>query len=165
MPSQEIKEKYDAVQSSLENAIKASDNIEISGEEENAELNNIRKALNQLNYEFKDEIKRLENSSEWDKFCMAFFGETNAGKSTIIEALRIVYDEESRREEIDRQKNRMKEELSKEKDNYSELINSLKQLNDSLAANESSNSKEAIKIACFIVLGLVIGLIIGVFIL
>ena len=102
MPGQEILEKYDAVRSSLEKAIEVSDDIEVSGEEENAELDYIRKTLNQLNSDFKAEIERLEESSEWDKFCMAFFGETNAGKSTIIEALRIVYDEESRREEINR---------------------------------------------------------------
>ena len=33
-----------------------------------------------LSSEFKTEIDRLENSSEWDRFCMVFFGETNAGK-------------------------------------------------------------------------------------
>ena len=95
MNNKEIQKKYDDVRLSLEKAIAASDNMEISGDEENAELSYIRETLSHLNSDFKAEIEKLEDSSEWDRFCMAFFGETNAGKSTIIEALRIVYDEES----------------------------------------------------------------------
>jgi len=34
-----------------------------------------------------DSIGNLESSLEWDKLVVSFFGETNAGKSTIIEAL------------------------------------------------------------------------------
>ena len=117
MPSQEVIKKYEEVRSSLEKAIEKSDDIEISGEEENAELDYIRKTLIQLNFEFKTEIDRLENSSEWDRFCMAFFGETNAGKSTIIDALRIVYDEEKRREEINSQNDMFKSALSEEEKN------------------------------------------------
>ena len=44
MPSQEVIKKYEEVRSSLEKAIKKSDDIEISGEEENAEFDYIRKA-------------------------------------------------------------------------------------------------------------------------
>lgn len=39
-------------------------------------------------------IKDLKDSQEWDKFTVAFYGETNAGKSTIIESLRIHFKEE-----------------------------------------------------------------------
>ena len=38
----------------------------------------------------------LEENSEWEKFTVAFFGETNAGKSTIIESLRILLNEKER---------------------------------------------------------------------
>ena len=34
----------------------------------------------------KAEIHSLEDQAEWNTFVMAFYGETNAGKSTIIEA-------------------------------------------------------------------------------
>lgn len=165
MPSQEILERYDNVRSSLEKAIEVSDDIEISGEEENAELDYIRKTLNQLNSDFKAEIERLEESSEWDKFCMAFFGETNAGKSTIIEALRIVYDEESRREEINRQSEQMQEELSKEEAKYFELVNTLTQLNDSLVVQSSSKVKDALKGVGLIMIGVVIGFAMAFFVL
>lgn len=41
-------------------------------------------------------IKDLNNSQEWHRFTVAFYGETNAGKSTIIEALRIYFKEETK---------------------------------------------------------------------
>ena len=41
-------------------------------------------------------IEELKKSQEWDKFTVAFYGETNAGKSTIIEALRIYFQEETK---------------------------------------------------------------------
>ena len=94
MTSDEIKEKYDAVSGILEDAVNKAERVELVGEEENAELSAIKTTLKELNSEFKQEIEKLEASSEWDKFCIAFFGETNAGKSTVIESLRIIYDEE-----------------------------------------------------------------------
>ncbi|MCR5639617.1 MAG: hypothetical protein K6F97_12385 [Lachnospiraceae bacterium] len=161
MPSREVIKKYEEVRSSLEKAIKKSDDIEISGEEENAELDYIRKTLNQLNSEFKTEIDRLENSSEWDRFCMAFFGETNAGKSTIIEALRIVYDEESRREEINSQNDMIKSALSEEEKDYSELVRELARLNTSLEVKKESNVKKALIGSGLIVLGVILGFLIA----
>ena len=41
-----------------------------------------------LSYE---EMEYSINGVDWDKLCIAFFGETGAGKSTIIETLRILY--------------------------------------------------------------------------
>ncbi len=165
MDNQEIMKKYDDVKSSLENAIEASDTIKLSGEEENVELGYIRKTLNQLNDEFKDEIDKLERSSEWDRFCMAFFGETNAGKSTIIDALRIVYDEETRRAEIDRQNQTFQERLSEERSKYSELVNTLIELNNTIAIQSASKSHEAIKAIAFVAIGIAIGFITGHFVL
>ena len=165
MPSQEVINKYEDVRSSLEKAIETSDDIEISGEEENAELDYIRKTLNQLNSEFKTEIDRLENSSEWDRFCMAFFGETNAGKSTIIEALRIVYDEESRREKINSQNDLIKSTLSEEENNYSELVRELAQLNTSFEVKKESNMKKVLIGAGLIILGVIIGFFVALLVL
>lgn len=161
MPSQEVIKKYEEVRSSLEKAIEKSDDIEISGEEENAELDYIRKTLSQLNSEFKTEIDRLENSSEWDRFCMAFFGETNAGKSTIIEALRIVYDEESRREEINSQNDMIKSALSEEEKDYSELVQELARLNTSLEVKKEFNVKKALIGSGLIVIGVILGFLIA----
>lgn len=47
-------------------------------------------------------IQSLEKNSEWDTFCIAFYGETNAGKSTLIETLRILLNEPIKQKERER---------------------------------------------------------------
>lgn len=39
--------------------------------------------------------------TEWDRLVIAFFGETNAGKSTLIDTFRVVFDEPERRQIIE----------------------------------------------------------------
>lgn len=41
-------------------------------------------------------IEEVKNGAVWDNLVIAFFGETNAGKSTIIETFRILFGEEER---------------------------------------------------------------------
>ncbi|MHB1666493.1 hypothetical protein [Thiomonas sp.] len=41
-------------------------------------------------------IASLQQHARWDRFTIAFYGETNAGKSTIIETLRILLNEETK---------------------------------------------------------------------
>ncbi|NIE66709.1 hypothetical protein [Burkholderia sp. Ax-1719] len=41
-------------------------------------------------------IETLQRYARWDKFTIAFYGETNAGKSTIIETLRILLQERTK---------------------------------------------------------------------
>lgn len=52
--------------------------------------------LYKLNGIIKKELNELKKISEWKKFTIAFYGETNAGKSTLIEALRIFLKEKSK---------------------------------------------------------------------
>lgn len=54
----------------------------------------IKSSLQEMNYSINDsianvnnEINKLKENMSWDKVHIAFFGETNAGKSTIIEAI------------------------------------------------------------------------------
>ena len=132
MIPEEVKQKYAEVKTALESAVENSASIQLTGEKENVELSAIKDFLANTNTAFKEEIDKLENSSEWDKFCVAFFGETNAGKSTIIESLRIIYDEESRREEALAQENAYHQLLMKHCENYQELADSLKEVNTAL---------------------------------
>lgn len=46
-------------------------------------------------------IETLKRTQEWDTFTIAFYGETNAGKSTIIESLRLYFRE---KEKVETQK-------------------------------------------------------------
>lgn len=43
-------------------------------------------------------LQELDKNAEWDVFTVAFYGETNAGKSTIIETLRILMGENKKQE-------------------------------------------------------------------
>ena len=164
MTNQEIKEKYNEVGKSLEEAINETELVELVGEEENAELMAIKSTLREMNNEFKEEISKLEASSEWDKFCIAFFGETNAGKSTIIESLRIIYDEEQRRLEKENQKKEYAAVLENHCENYEDLLESLQEINKLLESKkEPSKVVKVIKQVGFIVLGICIGFILAYF--
>ena len=49
-----------------------------------ARIDDIVKIIDEKNEEFKVAVESLERDSEFEKFTIAFFGATNAGKSTII---------------------------------------------------------------------------------
>lgn len=162
MGTENIKEKYEAVGNMLDDALKKTQSIQLTGEEENAELTAIISTLKEINSEFKLEIDKLEASSEWDRYCVAFFGETNAGKSTIIDSLRIIYDEEQRRAELAKQEKEYLATLSKHCENYQELLSKLKEINNSLSTEKKPNSlADVLKGIGLVVLGIAIGLIVS----
>lgn len=49
--------------------------------------------FSKLSDELKSDIQSLSQHAEWETFTIAFYGETNAGKSTIIETIRILLQE------------------------------------------------------------------------
>lgn len=71
-----------------------------TGTSESQDLEQIRANAQQILTQYRRktelEIKELEQLSEWDVFTVAFYGETNAGKSTLIESLRILLGEEKK---------------------------------------------------------------------
>lgn len=58
-----------------------------------------KKQILEVNKELSKKILDLKNIHEWNKYTIAFFGETNAGKSTVIEALRILLKEKLKAKE------------------------------------------------------------------
>lgn len=58
--------------------------------------------LTTLQNELVVDLESLKKNADWDTFTIAFYGETNAGKSTLIETLRILLNEPSK--EIERRK-------------------------------------------------------------
>lgn len=63
------------------------------GEEVAAAKRTALETFTKISDEITNHITTLEQSSEWDTYTIAFYGETNAGKSTLIEALRILLNE------------------------------------------------------------------------
>jgi len=54
--------------------------------------------LSKYSEKTKYELQDLKSTSEWDCFTLAFYGETNAGKSTLIETLRLILGESQKKE-------------------------------------------------------------------
>jgi GTPase SAR1 family protein len=75
------------------------------GYHESEQINEAKKQchelLSQIHSRVSKKVAELENNAEWNEFTIAFYGETNAGKSTIIEALRIHLSEVSKKAEQD----------------------------------------------------------------
>lgn len=65
-------------------------------------INKSREDINNLNNELKNKILDLRNIHEWSKYTISFFGETNAGKSTIIESLRILLKDKDKTKEYEK---------------------------------------------------------------
>lgn len=73
-----------------------------NGNEENEFKEYSKEAINKLSdvrNEINENIKSLEKDSEWETFTIALYGETNAGKSTLVESLRILLNESRKNEE------------------------------------------------------------------
>ncbi|MCK0205597.1 GTPase [Ornithobacterium rhinotracheale] len=64
---------------------------------QNVLINSLEKQYTESSHYLKNAI----NEVVWDRLVIAFFGETNAGKSTIIETFRIQFDEKTRQAQID----------------------------------------------------------------
>lgn len=72
------------------------------------------KVFQQLEFKSLKELESLKNNEEWENFTIAFYGETGAGKSTLIECLRLFFKERSK---VDQQE-RFKRLYSNYQNNY-----------------------------------------------
>ncbi len=72
------------------------------------------KVFQKLESESLKELESLKNNEEWENFTIAFYGETGAGKSTLIECLRLFFKEQSK---VDQQE-RFKRLYSNYQNNY-----------------------------------------------
>jgi len=67
-----------------------------SNQQISAELSKLEEKIAPDRKQLEKEIQSLQEHAKWDTFTIAFYGETNAGKSTTIETLRMVLGEETK---------------------------------------------------------------------
>ncbi|WP_187860346.1 GTPase [Helicobacter pylori] len=97
-----MKNIYIDVKNSIKDLQKIFENTD-GGDEGLREFN--QKALEEfknLESESLKELESLKNNEEWEKFTIAFYGETGAGKSTLIECLRLFFKEPSKMDQQER---------------------------------------------------------------
>lgn len=87
---------YRSISDGIAAASQGVSSLDFDHEDGRKAVDHIVGSLDEMQKQFTKELEELERNVEWDTFTIAFFGETNAGKSTIIESLRILFDEESR---------------------------------------------------------------------
>lgn len=107
---QESKNIYKTIQSKIQ---EISSEINLPQNINKEVANNIQNSSNQMKEilnTLESEINNLEDHSEWEYYTISFIGETNAGKSTIIEALRIKYEEEEKKKAYDKNQGLLIEE-------------------------------------------------------
>ena len=93
---EDLNRLYANVSQSIGSAMADILSLNVEHKDGKREIGTITDKLRDIQKRFQSELHQLESQAEWDTFTLAFFGETNAGKSTIIESLRILFKEESR---------------------------------------------------------------------
>ncbi|WP_447373605.1 50S ribosome-binding GTPase [Helicobacter pylori] len=97
-----MKNIYLDVKASIENL----QNIFKNTDNENERLQKFNQealeVFQKLESESLKELESLKNNEEWEKFTIAFYGETGAGKSTLIECLRLFFKEPSKMDQQER---------------------------------------------------------------
>ncbi len=83
----------------LQNIFKNTDNENERLKKSNQEALEV---FQKLERESLKELESLKNNEEWENFTIAFYGETGAGKSTLIECLRLFFKERSKRDQQER---------------------------------------------------------------
>ncbi|WP_423250975.1 GTPase [Helicobacter pylori] len=81
----------------LQNIFKNTDNERLKKSNQEA-----LEVFQKLEFESLKELESLKNNEEWENFTIAFYGETGAGKSTLIECLRMFFKERSKMNQQER---------------------------------------------------------------
>ncbi len=88
------------IYSGVEKSIKDLQNIFKNADDKDEKLKQFNqealKVFQQLEFKSLKELESLKNNEEWENFTIAFYGETGAGKSTLIECLRMFFKEQSK---------------------------------------------------------------------
>ncbi len=91
-----MKNIYIDVKKSIKDLQKIFENTDGADERLRAFNQEALEEFKKLESEGLKELESLKNNEEWEKFTIAFYGETGAGKSTLIECLRLFFKEPSK---------------------------------------------------------------------
>ncbi|GAA7744898.1 hypothetical protein TH0100_04640 [Helicobacter pylori] len=88
------------IYSGVEKSIKDLQNIFKNTDDKDEKLQKFNqeslRVFQQLELKSLKELESLKNNEEWENFTIAFYGETGARKSTLIECLRMFFEEQSK---------------------------------------------------------------------
>ncbi|HHH0797062.1 TPA: hypothetical protein ACPZO8_003258 [Yersinia enterocolitica] len=152
--SEDFNRLYADVGRNIEQTLADIAGLHVENEDAKKQLNAMTAQLQILQNTFNQKLAYLQEHAEWDKFTLAFFGETNAGKSTIIESLRIVFDETSRRQLLQNNQNdlqkaeqELREHLTQLRDDlgrvYSDVVDKISAINFSAIRLQQIISNES----------------------
>ncbi len=91
-----MKNIYFDVENSIKDLQKIFENTDGSDKRLRAFNQEALEVFKNLESESLKELESLKNNGEWENFTIAFYGETGAGKSTLIECLRMFFKEQSK---------------------------------------------------------------------
>ncbi len=97
-----MKNIYIDVEKSIKDLQKIFENTDGTDERLRAFNQEALEEFKNLESESLKELESLKNNEEWEKFTIAFYGETGAGKSTLIECLRLFFKEPSKMDQQER---------------------------------------------------------------
>ncbi len=97
-----MKNIYIDVEKSIKDLQKIFENTDGADERLRAFNQEALEKFKKLESESLKELESLKNNEEWEKFTIAFYGETGAGKSTLIECLRLFFKEPSKMDQQER---------------------------------------------------------------
>lgn len=92
-----------------------------------------------LESESLKELESLKSNEEWENFTIAFYGETGAGKSTLIECLRMFFKEQSKvvqQERFKRLYSNYQNNYQNDERNKQAILNELHSLQDGVAIGD-----------------------------
>ncbi len=97
-----MKNIYLDVKASIENLQNIFKNTDNENERLKKSNQEALEVFQKLERESLKELESLKNNEEWENFTIAFYGKTGAGKSTLIECLRLFFKEPSKMDQQER---------------------------------------------------------------
>lgn len=110
----------------------ATNTASLLAEYDDDNLQESKKLFESFRSGFAEQAAELEQNTQWDSFTIAFYGETNAGKSTIIEALRLYFQEPTKLE----QQKQFVEKLALLQERLKDIKDTEQKLRDELEAKK-----------------------------